>query len=95
MKALAKATAMSLEGYVINMSWLTLEPNVRYPQTPDPAHTETTLQVSTVANKRSAAARQIVDLRFRRGVGLRVSGYVTALGSKQELRVLLPELVNT
>lgn len=46
MKALAKATAMSLEGYVINMSWLTLEPNVRYPQTPDPAHTETTLQVS-------------------------------------------------
>lgn len=35
MKALAMATAISLGGYDINTSWLTFEPNVRKPQTPD------------------------------------------------------------
>lgn len=35
MKALAMATAISSGGYDINTSWLTLEPNVRKPQTPE------------------------------------------------------------
>jgi len=34
MKARAMATATSLDGYDINTSWLTLEPNDRKPQTP-------------------------------------------------------------
>lgn len=41
-KALAKATAMSLGGYDIKTSWLTLEPNVRKPQTPDKTQNTTT-----------------------------------------------------
>lgn len=34
MKARAMATATSSDGYDINTSWLTLEPNDRNPQTP-------------------------------------------------------------
>lgn len=44
MKALAMATAISLGGYDISTSWLTLEPNVRKPQTPD--QTQTTASMS-------------------------------------------------
>lgn len=52
MKALAMATAISSGGYDINTSWLTLEPNVRKPQTPEQIknHTKDRFTVKKKAN---------------------------------------------
>lgn len=48
MKARAMATATSLDGYDINTSWLTLEPNDRKPQTPVPVYTKRQMIMLTV-----------------------------------------------